>query len=376
MPWASIPAYIKHHIPRFRQIVAAMPRVGSGVATPPNSTTNRIRVLVAVILVAVILVLIAGIVIKIVSPPYNPLAIVADFVPAVISIVAVLISFIPSNRRTAAIVLMVVVGIIGSVFVSWNRQINDDSHKKENDFHKQEIQVLNDKLDALLRQNTATLNETASEPQQVAQRKKILSLLRNEYIISHPSVSAGILTGAQTPPANWMNERLKALGQRWRVTDDDTITKLEPAADPEIKLLRKAETLYRSLRGWHTSRIQQREAAEKRQETNNKERGLDAQTSAAFMVKIDSNWWDDTLLDYQQTYASELIRLRRDMLAVVPEAGANSDNWEHPGNSGAITGIWRDFEHTITLLRLKLRKEGKLKEPITQDEQYESGGVQ
>jgi len=46
-------------------------------------------------------------------------------------------------------------------------------------------------------------------------------------------------------------------------------------------------------------------------------------------------------VDYQETYASELIRLRMAMLAVVPEAAKEETpvSLHNPGNSGGITEI-------------------------------------
>jgi hypothetical protein len=75
-------------------------------------------------------------------------------------------------------------------------------------------------------------------------------------------------------------------------------------------------------------------------------------------------------VDYQETYASELIRLRMAMLAVVPEAAKEETpvSLHNPGNSGGITEISYEFHQMIALYRIKLRGLGQLTGPLTQDE--------
>lgn len=40
-------------------------------------------------------------------------------------------------------------------------------------------------------------------------------ILRNKYILSHQMVSSDLLAGTAFPPAQWMNEQLKELGEKW-----------------------------------------------------------------------------------------------------------------------------------------------------------------
>jgi len=65
---------------------------------------------------------------------------------------------------------------------------------------------------------------------EVERRKRILTLLRNEYVLSHSSVSAGILSGKEPPPADWTNRRLKDLGESWTVAEE-----IKPIANAPVR---------------------------------------------------------------------------------------------------------------------------------------------
>lgn len=60
---------------------------------------------------------------------------------------------------------------------------------------------------------------------EVERRRQILNALRNEYILSHDNISAALMAGTEYPPTDWMNERLRQLGERWRfnATKDEMI---------------------------------------------------------------------------------------------------------------------------------------------------------
>ena len=58
-------------------------------------------------------------------------------------------------------------------------------------------------------------NEVARDEK--LRRREILSLLRNEYILSHDNISAGMLAGLEMPPSEWVNRRLGQLKECWRV---------------------------------------------------------------------------------------------------------------------------------------------------------------
>jgi hypothetical protein len=113
---------------------------------------------------------------------------------------------------------------------------------------------------------------------------------------------------------------------------------------------------------------------EEQRKHENTTQGRD-ETASEQLINWDyQRWWRDALRDYQQSYAPELKRMRREMLAITPEAAEEtiSENWDNPSNSGEITGIQYDFKHVTVIYRIKLRKMGKLTDPLTQEEQMQA----
>jgi len=88
------------------------------------------------------------------------------------------------------------------------------------DSHNNETQTLTSLLANVQTQVTTVLGRltvAAPSPQarEVTRRQDILTLLRQEWILSHRNVSAGLLAGTEQPPAEWVNTRLKQLGENW-----------------------------------------------------------------------------------------------------------------------------------------------------------------
>jgi hypothetical protein len=59
---------------------------------------------------------------------------------------------------------------------------------------------------------------------EVDRRQNIEKALRGEYILSHDNVSPDVLAGTEFPPADWMNRRLRELGENWTFTAPKTTT--------------------------------------------------------------------------------------------------------------------------------------------------------
>ena len=114
--------------------------------------------------------------------------------------------------------ILAVAGVGGTGILSANRIRSDRDHRNE-------VFTSNTKLDAVRAQNTALGNflldhqRPTSTLSEADRRRGIESVLRNEYILSHDPVSAEILAGTQMPPASWMNEHLKQLGELWSLTE-------------------------------------------------------------------------------------------------------------------------------------------------------------
>ena len=80
--------------------------------------------------------------------------------------------------------------------------------------------AVNNPVSSLKNKNRHSIREQKiNADAEIRRRSKVLILLRNEYILSHDGLSAGLLAGIEQPPTTWINERLKALGESWRYED-------------------------------------------------------------------------------------------------------------------------------------------------------------
>lgn len=97
------------------------------------------------------------------------------------------------------------------------------------------------KLDAVSNSTVLYLNSATRRSDQadlstpgqkeITRRQKILAALRNEYILSHDNISPAVMSGIQNPPADWVNERLKSLGEKWTIGEQYPL----PSLSPEIR---------------------------------------------------------------------------------------------------------------------------------------------
>ena len=156
------------------------------------------------------------------------LASLADIVPMAVAVVGIVMSYRTPTKehhfRTTLILISA--GLLGTGILTLNRFRNDAIHKVEMD-------GVNGKLQAVGLQNSQILNGLVaakpsapekSAPSETVQtsettrRKNILTTLRNEYILSHDNVSPGLIAGTEQLPADWVNLRLRQLGEKWTVT--------------------------------------------------------------------------------------------------------------------------------------------------------------
>jgi hypothetical protein len=198
---------------------------------------------------------------------------------------------------------------------------------------------LNNLAQQIAKANTTTINQDSPSQPRVSEPPKRIP----DHTFKHRSTA---LPGKEQPTA-------------------DPITN----ADPDVKLLSDAERLCIALQGWHKTKINQRVERENRMKKEIGERGLDQQGANVQMWWVEQAWWDETLPDYQQTFVPELMRTRRLMLALAPEAAGSTSHWENPGTSGGITGIEFDFASLIMVYRIHLHKMGKITVALTPDEQ-------
>jgi hypothetical protein len=73
----------------------------------------------------------------------------------------------------------------------------------------------------------------------VKRRYAVLDKLRDEYILEQPASSGAMLEKKEYPPVQWINDRLKALGESWRFEDRDhpfTVSEYEAMTNQELKI--------------------------------------------------------------------------------------------------------------------------------------------
>jgi hypothetical protein len=150
--------------------------------------------------------------------------------------------------------------------------------------------------------------------------------------------------------------------------------------DPDIKRLQDAQRLSESLDNWDRSTYQgwmteKADVIADHPTTENPvtHRGPYSQEAQDGVVEWRHGiWWKDTLKDYQQSYATELVRLKTEMLAYIPARPAATTttlmprihksyaDWQNPTVMGEIGSINDDFFSIIQDYRNALIGVGKL----------------
>jgi hypothetical protein len=109
--------------------------------------------------------------------------------------------------RLSAFVLFLAFGLSVVIVDAVNRE-----------YQERQQQADRNKIDALNGQVHDTLQflvQSRGQPNELERRKHILDTLRSEYIVTHPEDSAAVIAGDADPPADWVNRRLRELGERW-----------------------------------------------------------------------------------------------------------------------------------------------------------------
>jgi hypothetical protein len=116
---------------------------------------------------------------------------------------------------TAAFVTFALITVVVNAI---NREEEDHTKSELNSTIKRQTR----KLDEVSSSNGQILRYFVSNKgmNEAERRENIEKSLRNEYILSHDPIDPEILSGAQTPPEEWMNRRLRELGESWTVSED------------------------------------------------------------------------------------------------------------------------------------------------------------
>jgi hypothetical protein len=83
----------------------------------------------------------------------------------------------------------------------------DQENKRQNDRNKL------DGLSAQMRDTLQFLVQSQGQPNEAERRRRVLEALRGKYVIEHPDAPITMLTGNLWPPQEWMEQRLRELGE-------------------------------------------------------------------------------------------------------------------------------------------------------------------
>jgi hypothetical protein len=186
------------------------------------------------LLVAVACISLIGICLRLWTDTALPL--LADAVPMLVAIAGVVMSYKQPKRESHLMTTIVLfaVGVTGTAVMSWTRIRTEHSHNAE-------VRSLTDRMDTVKDQNTKILLALHTQPAKIGaqeaeleRRQDIQKVLRGEYILSHENVSPGLIAGTEYPPAEWMNKRLRELGERWAVNPPSAPQPIIVAPEPKL----------------------------------------------------------------------------------------------------------------------------------------------
>jgi hypothetical protein len=176
------------------------------------------------------------------------LSLLFDILSIGLVVIGIIISYHSPKSRAAKIIVTVSLLVLGmgAFAAQWTLHIqNEKAHANEiaewkTRFDAQSVKfdAQSKKLDAVQRNTERFLNRATKHSEQsdlstpgqkeIGRRQQILAALRNEYVLSHDNVSPAVMSGIQSPPADWVNQRLKALGEKWTIAEQYQAQSLSP----------------------------------------------------------------------------------------------------------------------------------------------------
>ena len=82
-------------------------------------------------------------------------------------------------------------------------------------------------------------------PNEAERRRRVLETLRDEYVMSHQDAPVSMITGNQYPSADWMNKRLRQLGENWSFNEPQRPPRVfGPPVLPPIQSSAKANIVF------------------------------------------------------------------------------------------------------------------------------------
>jgi hypothetical protein len=154
----------------------------------------------------------------------------SDLVPLTFAVISVLVSVkkLRDEHQNVVIAFVLVVGFLGSLIMHFSRVQGETQHHNEINDLKSRMGSVADQNGQLLKAFLAKA-VLSSQDAELERRQNIQKVLRGEYILSHDNINPGLLTGTELPPADWINKRLRELGEQWTVA---TTTPVQVPATP------------------------------------------------------------------------------------------------------------------------------------------------
>jgi len=185
---------------------------------------------------------------------------------------------------------------------------------------------------------------------EAVRRKNVLALLQNEYILSHNTITPALLAGTEQPPAQWINSRLKQLGEQWTVAENQQ----PPPVSPEVRLLERAVEAVRNCNSFRDSSFKRMQTAQDRVK-----RTITKPSKPFLQWQIETLNREEMQL-YNEVYRQNFVEVHRLLVPKVPNAAEAGISYEGVSNMANISEICLDLS-TITEAYIKQQySEGKI----------------
>jgi hypothetical protein len=156
-----------------------------------------------------------------------------DLVPFTFAVISVIVSVktLRDEHHNVVIAFVLLLGLAGTVVIHYAKARADTQHQRQ-------LDTLGSKVDSVDKRNSQLLDIVLKKPEltEAERREGIRKALLNKYILTHDNISPGLLSGIESPPAEWMNKRLQELGEKWKVAEKPAppSTSSSPSLPPKL----------------------------------------------------------------------------------------------------------------------------------------------
>jgi hypothetical protein len=201
-------------------------------------------------------------------------------------------------------------------------------HRKEQD-HMQETQSKKEDAErASITGIEHDLSPQVAKLTEPARREHLMAALRDEYIATHDQVNPEVVAGTRMPPDDWLDQRLRQLGERWSVVTASRSTgQIKTPSSPELLALKADEQLLQQAKSWQNQLCGFEKswwAEQMGRETSVRAKDVRFNMSRQSTDK-ELRFWTETLevdrrVVYLRDYAERSNQLRMQLIGKVPGA--------------------------------------------------------